>query len=165
MTEPPPRKAAPDTLGHATLAGLDALREALTPRDRPLVVNHWATWCEGCVVELPLLVELHDRCCGQVDFLGISWDRFMASGSPLQTLQRIDATCDRLGVGWRTLVYTGAPADLFGGLALGTETIPQTALILPGGRVAWSREVPLEPEDLADLEARIRTFTATKAEG
>ena len=43
---------------------------------RLLLVNHWATWCEGCVEELPLLVDLYKKWSEHVDFVGVSWEAF-----------------------------------------------------------------------------------------
>lgn len=31
------------------------------PKDKPLVVNFWATWCAPCVKELPYFEELHQK--------------------------------------------------------------------------------------------------------
>ena len=38
-------------------AGLEEARALLRPSGRSLVINHWATWCEPCVDELPRLVR------------------------------------------------------------------------------------------------------------
>ena len=57
--EPP---KVPDTLPDIHLTGLDGQRRAL--RDfghRPLIVNFWATWCEPCRREMPLLTALREE--------------------------------------------------------------------------------------------------------
>ena len=38
---------------------------------QPVVINFWATWCQPCVVEHPILVEASQRYEGKVHFLGI----------------------------------------------------------------------------------------------
>ena len=38
-------------------AGLEETRALLQPSGKSLVINHWATWCEPCVDELPRLVR------------------------------------------------------------------------------------------------------------
>ena len=38
---------------------------------RPVVLNFWATWCQPCVVEHPVLMEGARRYRGQVAFLGV----------------------------------------------------------------------------------------------
>jgi len=151
-TPTPLGPAREGALDNATLVDLSALQRALVPRDLPLLVNHWATWCEGCVSELPLIVDLHGRWSGQLDFLGISWDRFMPEGTPLSTLRQVQVLCTRYGVGWQNLVYTGEPSELFEGLGLESRTIPQTFLLLPDGDVAWAHDGVVEAGDMEGLE-------------
>jgi cytochrome c biogenesis protein CcmG/thiol:disulfide interchange protein DsbE len=40
-------------------------------RGTPLVVNFWASWCEPCEREMPLLAEAARRHAGEVQFLGV----------------------------------------------------------------------------------------------
>ncbi len=53
---------------------------------QPVVINFWATWCQPCVVEHPMLIEAARRYEGRVHFLGIVYQdepalirRFLAS--------------------------------------------------------------------------------------
>ena len=39
---------------------------------RPVVVNLWATWCEPCRTEMPILQAAHDRYGARVQFLGVN---------------------------------------------------------------------------------------------
>jgi cytochrome c biogenesis protein CcmG, thiol:disulfide interchange protein DsbE len=39
---------------------------------RPVVVNLWATWCEPCRKEMPILQAAHDRYGARVQFLGVN---------------------------------------------------------------------------------------------
>ncbi|KIL38565.1 hypothetical protein SD70_25460 [Gordoniibacillus kamchatkensis] len=41
-------------------------------RDKPLVLNFWATWCPPCKQEAPDLADLYDRYKDRVDFYGIN---------------------------------------------------------------------------------------------
>ncbi len=50
------------------------LRKALTPSDKPLLVNFWATWCDPCREEFPDLVKLDAEYKGKIDFITISLD-------------------------------------------------------------------------------------------
>ena len=71
----PPLKV-PDTLPDIRLAGLDGQPRSL--RDfgrRPLIVNFWATWCEPCRREMPLLAALRDDYrADRLEVVGIAVD-------------------------------------------------------------------------------------------
>lgn len=56
----------------------DALKTLLTEqRERPLLVNFWATWCDPCRDEFPDLVKIdHDYRPHSLDFVTISLDDF-----------------------------------------------------------------------------------------
>ncbi len=61
-------KAAPTF----TLRDLDGDVVALEElRGQPVVLNFWATWCQPCVVEHPLLIASANRYEGQVRFVGV----------------------------------------------------------------------------------------------
>jgi peroxiredoxin len=44
-------------------------------RGKPVVLNFWTTYCQGCVNEMDLLKPLYDKFNGQVNFVSISADR------------------------------------------------------------------------------------------
>ena len=163
-TEPPspdaesPSSDAPTAT--VTLADLEAVRQAIRPGSRPLLVNHWATWCESCVVELQHLVELHQRWSDKVDFLGISWDRFMPAGTPMDTVRRVREQCTAEDMGWTNLVFTGTPQALFGGLDLPAQTVPQTVLLGADGARIWGTEAPLQDEDVVALDRELTALLA-----
>lgn len=55
--------------------GLKSLLRAGEPRQRPLLVNFWATWCTPCREEFPDLVKLRARYAAeQIDFALVSLD-------------------------------------------------------------------------------------------
>lgn len=56
----------------------EALKNLLTEqRERPLLVNFWATWCDPCRDEFPDLVKIdHDYRPHALDFVTISLDDF-----------------------------------------------------------------------------------------
>ena len=43
-------------------------------RGRPLVLNFWATWCEPCRREIPLLIALHQQYGQDVQIVGVAVD-------------------------------------------------------------------------------------------
>lgn len=55
-----------------TLADLEGRPHQLADlRGRPVVINFWATWCQPCVVEHPMLLAGARRYDGRAVFLGI----------------------------------------------------------------------------------------------
>jgi thiol-disulfide isomerase/thioredoxin len=57
----------------------EALKQILTDRrERPLLVNFWATWCDPCRDEFPDLVKIDNEYRAQqsLDFVTISLDDF-----------------------------------------------------------------------------------------
>jgi len=61
-------RAAPDF----TLPGLDGEMVRLADlRGKPVVINFWATWCQPCVYEHPILIQAAKHYEGRVQFLGV----------------------------------------------------------------------------------------------
>src|SRR5262249_51632159 len=144
--EPPPAAAPPESPASARptegCVPVDAagLLAALVPAGRPLVVNHWATWCDPCVAELPRLVRAAAGLADRADFLGVSWDLFDHPGRPATVAKKVAQFADNAGVGYASVLFTGEPAELFRLCGLDHELIPQTLVIAPGGRVAWHKK-------------------------
>jgi thiol-disulfide isomerase/thioredoxin len=66
--------SAKATLPDVMLIDEIALKGVLVPKDKPLLVNFWATWCEPCREEFPDLVKLDNEFKGKIDFITISLD-------------------------------------------------------------------------------------------
>jgi len=78
-TEPaaaPPTHAIPERLPDIALADRDGVRRKLSDwKGRPLMVNFWATWCEPCRREIPLLKSLRrQRSADALEIVGIAVD-------------------------------------------------------------------------------------------
>lgn len=88
VTEAPPAPAAPtppasapaqtipERLPDITLPGPDGATHSLADwKGRPLLINFWATWCEPCRREIPLLRSLrHERSRQGLEVVGIAID-------------------------------------------------------------------------------------------
>lgn len=57
-----------------TLIDEVAFKRLLIPKDRPLLINFWATWCDPCREEFPDLVTLDTEYKGKIDFITVSLD-------------------------------------------------------------------------------------------
>jgi thiol-disulfide isomerase/thioredoxin len=73
---PPTVQRVPEVLPELALPDLDGTPHRLTEwKGRPLVVNFWATWCEPCRREIPLLKSLRrERATDRLEIVGIAID-------------------------------------------------------------------------------------------
>ncbi len=74
--EPVPTRPVPTVLPDVTLPDLAGQARSLRSfSGRPLIVNFWATWCEPCRREIPLLRDLRQRHRDdRVEIVGIAID-------------------------------------------------------------------------------------------
>lgn len=127
------------------------LLAALLPAGKPLVVNHWATWCDPCVDELPRLVRAAAGVAGVGEFLGVSWDLFDHPGEPEKVARKVAGFADSVGVGYPSVLFTGEAKELFTLLNLDFELIPQTVVIAPDGKVTWHKKGVIDHDDVFPL--------------
>lgn len=108
-------------------------------RDRPLVVNFWASWCPSCVAELSAaFLPVQDALGEDVAFLGLN-----LQDDRRQALALIDQT------GVRFDLAEDASGDLYE--ALGGIGMPFTVLIDQEGRVVYRHHGPVTEGQLTDL--------------
>ncbi len=130
---------------------LVGLRRALIPSGKPLVINHWASWCDPCVDELPRLVRAAAGVADIGEFMGLSWDLFDHPGDPDAVAKKVASFADSVGVGYASVLFVGEPAELFAALGLDSELIPQTVVYAPDGTIAWKKNGVLEHDDVFPL--------------
>jgi thiol-disulfide isomerase/thioredoxin len=72
----PSARTIPERLPDITLPGPDGVRHTLREwQGRPLLINFWATWCEPCRREIPLLRTLRrERAAEGLEVVGIAVD-------------------------------------------------------------------------------------------
>ncbi len=73
---PPSTKKIPDVLPDVAMPdGNGTLHKLSDWKGRPLMVNFWATWCDPCRREIPLLKSLrHERASESLEIVGIAVD-------------------------------------------------------------------------------------------
>jgi thiol-disulfide isomerase/thioredoxin len=108
-------------------------------KDRPLVINFFASWCPYCVAEMPGFQRVHQALGSKVTFLGVS-----------QTDNSKGASVDlahRTGITYQTaLDAQGSLFRAFGGMGM-----PVTVFVKPGGQIAEIHTGPLDPPQLSNL--------------
>lgn len=147
---PPAARTRPD--GAVTIGDLWAVRAAIAPDGRPRLVNHWATWCDGCVEELPALVAAHAKYRDRIDFVGVSWEAFSLHDSVQSAARAVESGCREFGIAWPNVVFDGTAEALISGLELADGQIPQTTLYAADGRVLFHHLGPVGASELLVLE-------------
>jgi peroxiredoxin len=100
--------------------GIGALADL---RDKLVVVNFWATWCQPCTLEMPTLEALWHEYRGRgLVVIGVSEDR----GAPRALL---DPYVARLGLTFPILLDTDQSASRDWSVA----SLPATFIVKPGG--------------------------------
>ena len=122
----PAEDAAP--AGVETLNSVGLEQRLATGR---LIVNHWATWCDGCIEELPELLRLQAGCPGDVRMVGVGWELF-TGGTIEEAEARVAETAAAHGLSHPTLIVSDPPADFFAFFGIESEQIPQTWLMKDG---------------------------------
>ena len=78
VTEPasPAKHPIPTELPNISLADLGGIKHPLSEwKGRPLLINFWATWCDPCRREIPLLKTIrHERAKDGIEIVGIAVD-------------------------------------------------------------------------------------------
>ncbi len=128
-------------------AGAAGLQKAVQARGKPLVVNHWATWCKPCVEEMPYFARAAKRFEGKVDFLGISWDLMVSKESPKQVASRVASFSSQYDVPFDSLLADVDEEELGVVFNLESLVIPQTHLYDSSGKRVASFEALQSEED------------------
>ena len=109
-------------------------------RGKVVVVNFWATWCGGCKVEIPHLVQTYRHLHGQgLEIIGISMDD---AGDDVVTrftkLKQMDYTVAR---------SNDAVASAYGGVRF----LPQTFVVDRNGMIVATMSGPPEPNAFEEM--------------
>ena len=109
-------------------------------KNKVVVVNLWATWCGPCRQEIPHMVELNKEYESKgVELIGLTTENPQTDGPKVRDF--VKSFQINYTVGW-------AHANLALGLMRGRQSIPQTFVIVPGGRVVahfpgFSQNLPM----------------------
>jgi thiol-disulfide isomerase/thioredoxin len=132
-----------------TLSGLDGQDWALSRlRGKVVVVNFWASWCEPCVHELPVLGALA-RQDGRVAVVGVNYKE------PLDSIERFSAAHPM-----PYPVLRDRTGEMFKRWTAGV--MPTTILVDRQGRARWRTVGEIGPDD-ARLKAAIDALLAERS--
>ncbi len=132
----------PVTLQEISLTSVDTLIKNNGSKLR--LINVWATWCGPCVMEFPSFVDINrmyrDR---DFEFISISTDKPHMKNKAHQMLQKMEAS------NWN-FIYSGDNVyDLIEVVDKNWQgSLPYTALIAPGGKVLYSIEGTIDPQEI-----------------
>jgi thiol-disulfide isomerase/thioredoxin len=97
-----------------------------------LLINIWATWCEACQRDLPLLERFHETIADRVEVVAVSVDK--------ADFHHVSAYVEKIGVRQLTVLLDPdgrlAGSDAAGSAPLPLYGMPVTYLVTPLGRIA-----------------------------
>ncbi len=123
---PEPIRRIPEQVPRLSLPGLDGAPHSLLEwNDRPLLINFWATWCEPCRREIPLLKSLQRARAAE---------RLQVVGIALDTADAVRQYAGSHGIDYPVLV--GERGGLEAVSAFGMDTVlPFSVFVDRGGRI------------------------------
>jgi len=118
----------PDSVRKRQLKGLDDVNFSLSDfSGKVLVVNLWASWCGPCRREVPEYERVRKEFAGRgVEFIGLTGE------DPRTSSDRVRRFVRDLNFGFR---QAWADRETVVALMNGRNSIPQTLIIAPNGRV------------------------------
>jgi thiol-disulfide isomerase/thioredoxin len=126
---------------------LDGLKKLLLrdPKDsRPLLVNFWATWCDGCREEFPDLVKIdNDYRAKGLNFLSVTLDEVTDKTKAVDFLKQMKATMPVVLLN----VNDPEPAIHAVDEKWGGE-LPATFLYDRDGKIAYKHFGKIKPDEL-----------------
>jgi thiol-disulfide isomerase/thioredoxin len=150
-TPAPPAPRVPDSLPDIALPGADGKVHHLREwAGRPLVVNFWATWCEPCRREIPLLEDLRrEHAANKLEIVGIAIDQ----ADPVRQY------ASEHGIGYPLLL--GEREGLEAARAFGMETVlPFSVFADREGHVVTLKVGELHRDEAELILGRIREIDA-----
>ena len=143
----PPSQKVPEELPEIRLPGNDGIVHRLSDwKGRPLVVNFWATWCEPCRREIPLLKSLRrEHASDRLEIVGIAVD-YPAEVHKYAATHGIDYP-----------VLVGDEGGLAAVSAFGMDTVlPFSVFADRRGRVVTLKVGELHPDEAELILSRVR---------
>ena len=135
-------------IGECVLGSTEEFEQLLNSLRHPIIINHWATWCDPCNEELPILALLSER-LESAQLIGLSWEFFQDGWEGNSVVQkRINDLTVLHNIQWSNWIITDDPDTFFTVLGLDFKQIPQTWVILPSNSNRWEHHGVLTKKDI-----------------
>jgi cytochrome c biogenesis protein CcmG/thiol:disulfide interchange protein DsbE len=116
---------------------------ATAGRGGPFLINVWASWCESCAEEHPVVVAASRQFGDRVAFIGLNYRDNKAPG---------DAWLAERGNPYRWSFFD---PEGRAGIELGVYGVPETFFVAADGTVLAKHVGPLDPDTLRDYLSRL----------
>jgi thiol-disulfide isomerase/thioredoxin len=137
---PPQLETIPATVWETEIQSVDGAKFRLSDfKDKVVVVDLWATWCGPCRLEVPHLVDLQKEYGAKgVEVIGLTTE------DPAEDEDKVRDFAKEFKINYR---LGWSPREVSLALMNGNQSIPQTFVIAPGGRIitkfrGFSNQVP-----------------------
>lgn len=119
--------------------------EFVTPADfegKTLLINFWATWCEPCLKETPMLVELQSEYgAAGLQVIGIALDDIKA----------VREFSEKLGVSYPILLGTTDALETISAYGNVAGMLPFSVLVDKDGIIRWQYMGEIRHEEISNL--------------
>ena len=125
---PPQLETVPATAWNTEIQAVDGAKFRLSDfKDKVVVVDLWATWCGPCRLEIPHLVDLQNEYGGKgVEVIGLTTE------DPSEDEEKVRDFAKEFKINYK---LGWSPREVSLALMNGNQSIPQTFVIAPGGRI------------------------------
>ena len=136
----PQLDTVPPAAWNAEIQAVDGAKFRLSDyKDKVVVLDLWATWCGPCRLEIPHLVELQNEYGGKgVEIIGLTTE------DPEDAEEQVRDFAKEFKINYK---LGWSPREVSLALMNGNQSIPQTFVIAPGGRIVtkfrgYSNQIP-----------------------
>ena len=133
--KPPQKAVAP-----VQVVSVSELRSKVAEfKQKPLVVNFWATWCGPCTTEVPDLVKFYESAdTSKLKMIGVSADFFVV-GDSAKIVAKVQGFLAQKKVSYPNFIYSG-PVDSLANLFNLSGVLPETIIYDSTGREIFRHE-------------------------